>query len=141
MKTIEASLSHLNKVVDYLNDTLPEHCILFLTGDLAAGKTTLVKQIISSKGAEVEATSPTFSLQHQYSDELYHYDLYRKELDDIVSLGLIEEFEKDGWHMVEWGSGELKTMLMDCGYECYDVIISPSNQNNSREYKIGKVYA
>ena len=135
---IRASLQELNKVVDYLQSTLPNDAIIFLRGDLAAGKTTLTQAIAKAKGIEGEVTSPTFSLQQCYVGEdgkrLYHYDLYRLEHDEFMQMGLFEEFEKEGWHFVEWGSDELKAFLVHVGYNVVIIDIEPSG--NARMYRI-----
>jgi len=125
VKEIEASLSELDKVVSYLNEILPMNAIVFLRGDLAAGKTTLTQAIAKARGIEAEVTSPTFSLQQCYANDLYHYDLYRLEHDEFMQLGLFEEFEKAGWHMIEWGSDELKSFLEGVGYNVITVEIKP----------------
>jgi len=136
MKEIKASLKELHKVVAYLEDTLPQNAIVFLRGDLAAGKTTLTQAIAKSKGIEGEVTSPTFSLQQCYEGKdgthLYHYDLYRLEHDEFMRMGLFEEFEKSGWHMVEWGSDELKDFLESVGYNVVTIEIEP--------YENGRIY-
>ena len=49
IKEITASLQELDKVVRYLNETLPKSVIVFLRGDLAAGKTTLTQAIAKAK--------------------------------------------------------------------------------------------
>ena len=138
MKEIEASLDELSKVVDYLNKTLPSNAIVFLRGDLAAGKTTLTQAIAKAKGIVGEVTSPTFSLQQCYEgnngENLYHYDLYRLEHEEFMQMGLFEEFEKSGWHMVEWGSDALKAFLEGVGYNVVLIEIAPSE--NGRIYKI-----
>ena len=115
----------LNKLVD---------AIVFLSGDLASGKTTLTKAIAKSIGLESEITSPTFTLQQCYANNLFHYDLYRLEHEEFMNLGLFEEFEKSGWHIVEWGSDELKSFLEGVGYNVITVKISQSK--NSRIYRI-----
>jgi len=134
IKEIQASLSELNKVVTYLDETLPPNAIVFLRGDLAAGKTTLTQAIAKAKGIEGEVTSPTFSLQHCYGEGLYHYDLYRLDHEEFMQLGLFEEFEKEGWHMVEWGSDTLKAFLEGVGYNVITIDIEP--KENSRIYRI-----
>jgi tRNA threonylcarbamoyladenosine biosynthesis protein TsaE len=138
VKEIKASLSELDKVVEYLNAILPENAIVFLRGDLAAGKTTLTQAIAKSKGIEGEVTSPTFSLQQCYGTKdgssLYHYDLYRLDHEEFMQLGLFEEFEKSGWHMVEWGSDELKAFLEGVGYNV--AIIEIDANKDSRTYRI-----
>ena len=138
MKEIIASLDELDKVVNYLEEILPDHAIVFLRGDLAAGKTTLTQAIAKAKGIEGEVTSPTFSLQQCYGTKdgssLYHYDLYRLDHEAFMQMGLFEEFEKPGWHMVEWGSDELKAFLEGVGYNV--VTIDIESQKNSRMYRI-----
>ena len=138
MKEIIASLDELDKVVGYLESVLPSHAIVFLRGDLAAGKTTLTQAIAKAEGIEGEVTSPTFSLQQCYGTEegsmLYHYDLYRLEHEEFMQLGLFEEFEKKGWHMVEWGSDALKAFLEGVGYNVATIEIAPNE--NSRTYRI-----
>ena len=138
MKEIEASLKDLHKVVIYLDEILPQNAIVFLRGDLAAGKTTLTQAIAKAKGIEGEVTSPTFSLQQCYEGHdgthLYHYDLYRLEHEEFMQMGLFEEFEKSGWHMVEWGSDALKAFLVSVGYNVAMIEIAPCE--NGRIYKI-----
>jgi tRNA threonylcarbamoyladenosine biosynthesis protein TsaE len=135
VKEITASLAELDKIVKYLNEILSQNTIVFLRGNLAAGKTTLTQAIAKEKGIDAEVTSPTFSLQQCYANNLYHYDLYRLEHDEFMQLGLFEEFEKDGWHMVEWGSDELKAFLEGVGYNVATVEIEPID-NNRRKYRI-----
>ena len=88
---------------------LPTPRLVILRGDLGAGKTTLVKGIAQSLGADAdEVTSPTFTLIHEYQGarrKLYHLDLYRLETDqELLALGLEEmEAEPDAFVLVEWG--------------------------------------
>jgi len=51
-----------------------------------------------------------------------------------MQLGLFEEFEKEGWHMVEWGSDELKAFLEGVGYNVVIIDIEPSS--DGRRYNI-----
>jgi len=138
MYKIEASLIELHKVVKYLQDNLLTNAIVFLRGDLAAGKTTLTQAIAKEKGIVGEVTSPTFSLQQCYEGKdgvnLYHYDLYRLEHEEFMQMGLFEEFEKSGWHMVEWGSDELKTFLEAVGYNVVTIDIEATDK--ARLYRI-----
>jgi len=87
--------------------------LLILTGDLGAGKTTLVKGIATALGAadKDEVTSPTFTLIHEYSGslegkpvKLMHLDLYRLDAErQLDSLGLEELRTPDAILLVEWG--------------------------------------
>ncbi len=80
--------------------------MVLLIGNLGAGKTTLAKGIVKGLGAASpdEVSSPTFTLIHEYSDRVYHVDLYR--LDDpraVARLGLDELFDRDALVLIEWG--------------------------------------
>ncbi len=134
VEEVVASLNTLDRVVDRLTALLPEHAIVFLRGDLAAGKTTLTKAVAKAKGIEGEVTSPTFSLQHCYGEGLYHYDLYRLDDEEFMQMGLFEEFDKPGWHFVEWGSDALKAFLEGAGYTVAMVQIAP--HSTQRAYRI-----
>lgn len=79
--------------------------LIFLFGELGAGKTTLTKGIALGLEINEEITSPTFQLMKRYCGRyvLNHLDLYRiqakVELDIIVPEELLEE----GITVVEWG--------------------------------------
>ena len=82
--------------------------LVFLSGDLGAGKTTLAKGIIGGLGAarEEDVTSPTFSLVHEFRGgriPVFHIDLYRIEgTADLQSLGLDDLFASPAIVLVEW---------------------------------------
>ena len=135
---ITASLEEIGNVASYILDTIPNNAIIFLSGDLASGKTTLTKSIAKLHGFDGEVTSPTFTLQHCYGDDTYHYDLYRIEFDEFVSIGLFEELDREGWHLIEWGKDRLKSALLSMGYSCYEVTID-TIESSSRVYEIKKL--
>jgi len=112
-----------------------ESGVVILRGDLAAGKTTLVQEFVKYLGIDEEATSPTFSLQHIYGEKIYHYDLYNKGLEHFLSLGMLEEFEKEGLHFVEWGDTRLEQLLRDAGIAVATIAIDKIS-HTQREYKI-----
>ena len=108
--------------------------VVLLQGDLASGKTTFVKEFVKYKGIIDVVTSPTFSLQTLYSDFIYHYDIYNKTLEEFISLGLLEEFDKQGIHFVEWGDEKLKAILDQYGFEV--VVLKIEKKDDKREYII-----
>ncbi len=84
---------------------LPKGVVL-LIGNLGAGKTTLVKGIVSGLGAAPidEVSSPTFTLIHEYGSSVFHVDLYRLDSErEVESLGLEELFDRSGIVLIEWG--------------------------------------
>jgi len=131
---IEASKDELNKIVDYLTLHLKEDTIIFLKGNLASGKTTLSSAIAKSKGVREGVTSPTFSLQQCYGNELYHYDLYRIDNETFFNMGLHEELDKSGWHIIEWADEYLQSFLKSAGYNT--ILVSIEYMGDRREYTI-----
>lgn len=89
-----------------LAQSLPSGGLVILTGDLGAGKTTLVRGICEGLGAPPrEVRSPSFTLVNEYQGTIpiRHADLYRVEsLRDLETTGLFDgQFE--GVTLVEWG--------------------------------------
>ncbi len=79
---------------------------LALTGELGAGKTTLVQGIARGLGYAGAVVSPTFTLVREYRGRLclYHVDVYRLErVQDVIELGFEEMLDGDGVLVVEWG--------------------------------------
>lgn len=111
--------------------------VVILKGDLAAGKTTLVKAIVNKLGIKDDVTSPTFSLQHCYGDRVYHYDVYNHGLEHFISLGMLEELDKPGLHFIEWGNDELIKILSSAGIECLVVEIEKIS-DTQRKYELQK---
>jgi tRNA threonylcarbamoyladenosine biosynthesis protein TsaE len=131
-----ATLDNINDVIHYLDSFISDkNIVILLQGDLASGKTTLVKNYVKSLGIIDDVNSPTFSIQSHYGEKIYHYDVYNKTLEEFISLGLLEEFEKDGIHFVEWGDENLKKILDDYGFEV--LIVKINKLNEKREYIIG----
>lgn len=77
-----------------------------LTGDLGAGKTTLVQAITTGLGVRDEVTSPTYSIVHRYeapTGDVWHFDLYRlKRVDELAQVGWDDALASGGIVLVEW---------------------------------------
>ena len=80
--------------------------VLALTGDLGSGKTQFVKGLAAGIGAATPATSPTFTLIHEYTGgrlPIYHFDFFRVEdRQSAERLGLDDYFFGDGVSVIEW---------------------------------------
>ena len=80
--------------------------ILTLTGELGAGKTTLVKAIAADLGYDGDVTSPTFSLVQEYPTPrgmIYHFDLYRLErIGEVLDLDFEGYLDAGYLTIVEW---------------------------------------
>lgn len=87
--------------------TLNNGDMVFLYGDLGAGKTTLTKSILENFGIKENITSPTFTLLNLYSTNnatFCHFDLYRLEdASELEQLGFEEYFyAPNAICLIEW---------------------------------------
>ena len=119
MKFKVKRVEDLKSVIDCIKNSGKK--IILLNGTLGSGKTTLVKEFLKSYGVDEEATSPTFSIQNRYGD-IYHYDVYQKK-DEFLSLGMLEELEKEGFHFIEWGE-EIEDILKLYGFDYVKININ-----------------
>jgi len=139
MKKYILSLDELSLFIDDILANMKSGVIV-LRGDLASGKTTLVKNIVKQLGIKDDVTSPTFSLQQCYNDEVYHYDIYNHGVEHFISLGMLEELEKDGLHFIEWGDEKLLEILNNAGIDTLTINIKKIS-DNKREYKVEYAHA
>ncbi len=92
-----------------LSAELPPPKLVVLTGDLGAGKTTLIKGIAEGfRAARTDdVTSPTFTLVHEYRGpeaNVYHVDLYRVDTErELETLGLDDLRDDRSVMLIEWG--------------------------------------
>ena len=79
--------------------------VVTLTGELAAGKTTLVRGLLGALGHQGEVPSPSFAIVQPYEalqPPIWHVDLYRIENAlDLEELGL-DDIRGRGVLIVEW---------------------------------------
>jgi tRNA threonylcarbamoyladenosine biosynthesis protein TsaE len=90
----------------HLPPTLKPAVVVYLEGDLGAGKTTLVRGLLRKVGAGETAKSPTYTLVEPYvisGLNLYHFDFYRFSVpEEFLDAGLDEYFSDSGLCLVEW---------------------------------------
>jgi tRNA threonylcarbamoyladenosine biosynthesis protein TsaE len=127
----------------YLNDTeateqfgaslyklLPEKCVIFLQGDLGAGKTTLVRGFLRAAGYNGTVKSPTYNIVEEYTiaqQAVFHFDLYRlSSPEELEWIGINDYFAQQSICFIEWpdlGSGFLPKP---------DIIIALTQQEQGR---------
>lgn len=116
--------------------------LITLSGDLGAGKTTLVGGLLAALGHVGPARSPTYTLIEPYrlvDRDIYHCDLYRlRHPDELDDLGLRELATPGAVLLVEWperaggrlGTPDLELQLAYAGdgRSCQPVAHSPVGQ-------------
>jgi tRNA threonylcarbamoyladenosine biosynthesis protein TsaE len=95
--------------VDYgrkLAARLEAGALVYLSGELGAGKTTLVRGILRGLGYSGSVKSPTYTLLEPYdlpTLAVYHFDFYRiGDSRELEFIGIDELMDSDAVKLVEW---------------------------------------
>ncbi|MEZ4631095.1 MAG: tRNA (adenosine(37)-N6)-threonylcarbamoyltransferase complex ATPase subunit type 1 TsaE [Deinococcales bacterium] len=89
-----------------LIERLPKGSLLILSGDLGAGKTTLVRLMLEALGSDAKVSSPTYTLIHEYPSPqgvVVHIDAYRLGSERLLELALDDYLARARLVVVEWG--------------------------------------
>jgi len=101
-----SDISHYNKIFSEINFMTHKTVIVYLYGQVGAGKTTFVKSYLNYLDNNSEANSPTFLLVNEYKVKelkVFHYDLYRiNSIKELYEIGIDYYFEQAGLHFIEW---------------------------------------
>lgn len=135
---ITSSAEELIELGVQVGKTLPPNAIVCFFGDLAAGKTTFIKGLVSGAADYPidDVNSPTFTYLNIYSGKItvYHFDLYRlQDQDEFFAMGFQEYFDAEGICCIEWSErieSELPRRAIKIHLEHWD--------NLSRKIKISQ---
>ena len=126
---IDYNLNEIHKVAKKVTEEIDSNIIL-LSGEVGAGKTTLIKEILKLLKVNGNVNSPTFSIINEHLTEdmniIYHIDLYRiKNIDELHSIGFFEYIESNNLCFIEWGD-----MIEKGIRDSYNKFIIEKRQNN-----------
>lgn len=103
------------------------HKIILINGEMGAGKTTLIKEILEGLNVVDNISSPTFSLINEYKtkseDIIYHMDLYRiNQIEELEGIGFFEYLDSGNLCFIEWG--EIVENMIGEDYNKFNLIIN-----------------
>ena len=109
MKELKILLSNEKNTLDLgenISTRLAAGLLIFLKGDLGAGKTTLARGLIKGLGHTGSVKSPTYSLIEQYEFDAFtlnHFDLYRfTDSNEWLASGFQEYINSYDVTLIEW---------------------------------------
>lgn len=127
---ITHSPEETERLGETLAELLPLGTVVALRGELAAGKTCLVRGMAKKYARGEIVSSPTFTIVNQYGQNpaLYHVDLYRLEtVSEVRDLGYEELFEPDGVTVVEWAE-RAESLLPEKRLDIYLEVIGENDR-------------
>lgn len=100
----------------YLANQNEKALIVYLNGELGAGKTTLTRGILTQFNHQGAVKSPTYTLVEPYLFEgisVYHFDLYRiSDPDELEYMGIRDYFHANSLSLIEWAKQGAEVLPM-----------------------------
>jgi len=88
-----------------LGEALGFPLVIFLRGEMGAGKTVFAKGFVKGMGIDDEVTSPTYTIVNEYGDppRVFHFDLYRlQDGGELYEMGFEDYLNQEGTLILEW---------------------------------------
>jgi tRNA threonylcarbamoyladenosine biosynthesis protein TsaE len=107
MEFVAENLHDLPAIAKALLDNLGESNVIAFDGQMGAGKTTFIQNILRAMGIENTHGSPTYSIVNEYKSPFYgsvfHFDLYRlNSEEEAFDIGIEEMIYGGGICFIEW---------------------------------------
>ncbi len=120
---VKFELNQLEKASLELKKNI-NHNVVLICGEMGAGKTTLIKELLSLMSVVDNVSSPTFSIINEYSTDkneiIYHMDLYRiEDISELDNIGFFEYLESGKTCLIEWG--EMIEEMIDSEYNKFTI--------------------
>lgn len=129
------SIDDLPEAVSRIMKLTENHRIFAVSGDLGAGKTTLIKAVCRELGVKENMSSPSFSIINEYRKgngaPVFHIDCYRlKNTEEAHDIGMEEYFSNEHLCFIEWP--EIVNPLLPEEHVGIELIILPGNSRQAR---------
>lgn len=134
------------KFARQIAESIVPNLVIALTGDLGAGKTTLIRGVLQQLGVEGTVKSPTYTIVEPYivrGLQVYHFDLYRfNTAHEWLDGGFDEYLSSGGICFIEWvekAQGLISpldwhlTISLNNSYPIESEVINATIQNPSME--------
>lgn len=125
------------EVAEIITNYFQNEKLFTFTGDLGAGKTTLISMICKELGSVDDVSSPTYSLVNEYKtnkgETIYHIDCYRiNSIEEAIDAGIEDVMYSDAFCFIEWPS-KIKTLLENRNIVKVDIQVNGAKRLISME--------
>lgn len=113
---ITNSAEQTKKLGRFLSGYLKPGDVVAMSGELAAGKTTMIQGICEGLNVKEQVKSPTYTLVNEYNGNfpVYHIDCYREHrLNEWLEIGINEYLYNGGVSIIEWADKIVEILPKD----------------------------